>query len=339
MEINILLVDDSAFMRQILKEKISEIDGLNVIATARNSQEAFQKIKQLNPDLVTLDIEMPGMNGLETLKVIKETSDIPVMMMSSLSGKEITIEALEAGAIDFIEKPADIKNQGEAFKKQIEFVMKQFFNRTQEAASVRTNQEGESQKKSRPNAVRALVIGASTGGPRALLQVMKDLPEGITVPIFIVQHMPKGFTASFAQRMDSVSPVKVVEAYDGMLVEGGKAYVAPGDYHMTVKNRRIQLSQADKIHGVRPSVDPLFLSASENYGSRLVGVVLTGMGKDGTEGLKKIKTEGGYTFAQDKASSLVFGMPGNAIQNQVIDEVVNLEELTDALTQLLGRRK
>ena len=339
MEINILLVDDSAFMRQILKEKISEIDGLNVIATARNSQEAFQKIKQLNPDLVTLDIEMPGMNGLETLKVIKEISDIPVMMMSSLSGKEITIEALEAGAIDFIEKPADIKNQGEAFKKQIEFVMKQFFNKNQETAALRGNSEGISQNKTRPHAVRALVIGASTGGPRALLQVMKALPEGIQIPIFIVQHMPKGFTASFAQRMDAVSPVKVVEAYDGMPVEGGKAYVAPGDYHMTVKNRRIQLSQADKIHGVRPAVDPLFTSAAESYGSRLIGVVLTGMGKDGTEGLREIKTNGGYTFAQDKDSSLVFGMPGNAIQNKVIDEVVNLEDLTYALNQVLGGRK
>ncbi|MDB6353441.1 chemotaxis response regulator protein-glutamate methylesterase [Trichococcus sp. K1Tr] len=339
MEINILLVDDSAFMRQILKEKISEIDGLNVVATARNSQEAFQKIKQFNPDLITLDIEMPGMNGLETLKVIKESYDIPVMMMSSLSGKEITIEALEAGAIDFIEKPADIKNQGESFKKQIEFVMKQFFNRTQEMTAPRSNDEGSNPNKSRPNAVRALAIGASTGGPRALLQVMKDLPEGINVPIFIVQHMPKGFTASFAQRMDAVSPVKVVEAYDGMPVEGGKAYVAPGDHHMTVKNRRIQLSQTDKIHGVRPAVDHLFSSAAESYGSRLIGVVLTGMGKDGTEGLKKIKTNGGYTFAQDKESSLVFGMPGNAIQNKVIDEVVNLEELTDALNQVLGGRK
>lgn len=339
MEINILLVDDSAFMRQILKEKISEIDGLNVIATARNSQEAFQKIKQFNPDLITLDIEMPGMNGLETLKVIKESCDIPVMMMSSLSGKEITIEALEAGAIDFIEKPADIRNQGETFKKQIEFVMKQFFNRTQEMNALRINDEGSISDKSRPNAVRALAIGASTGGPRALLQVMKDLPEGINVPIFIVQHMPKGFTASFAQRMDSVSSVQVVEAYEGMTVEGGKAYIAPGDYHMIVKNRRIHLSQTDKIHGVRPAVDHLFSSAAESYGSRLIGVVLTGMGKDGTEGLKKIKTNGGYTFAQDKESSLVFGMPGNAIQNNVIDEVVNLEQLTDALNQVLGGRK
>jgi two-component system chemotaxis response regulator CheB len=339
MEINILLVDDSAFMRQILKEKISEIEGLNVVATARNSQEAFQKIKQFNPDLITMDIEMPGMNGLKTLRVIKESYDIPVMMMSSLSGKEITIEALEAGAIDFIEKPADIKNQGESFKKQIEFVMKQFFNRTQEMTSLQSNYEGSIPNKSRPNAVRALAIGASTGGPRALLQVMKDLPEGINVPIFIVQHMPKGFTASFAQRMDAVSPVNVVEAYDGMPVEGGKAYIAPGDYHMTVKNRRIQLSQTDKIHGVRPAVDHLFSSAAESYGSRLIGVILTGMGKDGTEGLKKIKTNGGYTFAQDKESSLVFGMPGNAIQNKVIDEVVNLEELTYALNQVLGGRK
>lgn len=339
MEINILLVDDSAFMRQILKEKISEIDGLNVIATARNSQEAFQKIKQFNPDLITLDIEMPGMNGLETLKVIKESCDIPVMMMSSLSGKEITIEALEAGAIDFIEKPSDIRNQGESFKKQIEAVMKQFFNRTQEMTNPRMNDEESLSAKPRPNAVRALAIGASTGGPRALLQVMKDLPEGINVPIFIVQHMPKGFTASFAQRMDSVSSVQVVEAYDGMPVEGGKAYIAPGDYHMIVKNRRIHLSQTDKIHGVRPAVDHLFSSAAESYGSRLIGVVLTGMGKDGTEGLKKIKSNGGYTFAQDKESSLVFGMPGNAIRNNVIDEVVNLEQLTDALNQVLGGRK
>ena len=342
MGIKVLVVDDSPFMRKIITEMISEVAGLTVVGTARNGRDALKSIPLLKPDIVTLDIEMPGLNGLDTLKIIKEEFDIPVVMMSSHSGEAITIEALELGAMDFIEKPVDLKNQATEFKKDIEKKIKPLFE-TKEATAPKKQVEAAVVKKewqkAVPKKIKALVIGASTGGPKALLHVIRHLPENLAVPVFIVQHMPKGFTLSFAERLNMKSAVTVVEAQEGMVIEKGTVYLAPGDYHMTIKQNKIALDSSPKILGVRPAVDYLFQSAASIYRSSLVGVILTGMGHDGSVGMGEIKKHGGFTLAQDRETAVVYGMPGNAIKKGVVDEVASLTELSDRINWMIRMRQ
>lgn len=180
-----------------------------------------------------------------------------------------------------------------------------------------------------------MVIGASTGGPNALVYLISNLPKDLSVPIFIVQHMPKGFTTSFAARLDKESQVKVVEAEDKMKIEKGVVFLAPGDFHMTVEKDTIRLDVGDKLFGVRPCVDYLFKSASEVYGKDILGIILTGMGKDGTDGMNSIKMNGGYNIAQDKESCVVYGMPGNAVAKGVVDEVLSLSDISKTLNDLV----
>ncbi|WP_414839029.1 protein-glutamate methylesterase/protein-glutamine glutaminase [Carnobacterium sp. TMP28] len=342
MGIKVLVVDDSAFMRKIITEMISDIAGLTVVGTARNGHDALKSIPLLKPDIVTLDIEMPGLNGLETLERIKKEFDIPVVMMSSHSGEAITIEALELGAMDFIEKPVDLKNQAVDFKKEIEKKIKPLIEEKEEPTPKKQLEKRTTTKewqKNVPKKIEAIVIGASTGGPKALLHIIRHLPETLVIPVFIVQHMPKGFTLSFAERLNLKSVVTVVEAQDGMAVEKGIVYLAPGDYHMTIKENKIALNQTPKILGVRPAVDYLFQSAAIRYKSTLVGVILTGMGHDGSEGMKHIKEQGGFTLAQDRETSVVYGMPGSAIKEGVVDEVASLTELSDKINWMIRMRQ
>ncbi|MGB3160717.1 MAG: chemotaxis response regulator protein-glutamate methylesterase [Carnobacterium sp.] len=342
MGIKVLVVDDSAFMRKIITETISEVDGLSVIGTARNGHDALKSIPLLKPDIVTLDIEMPGLNGLETLEIIKQTFTIPVVMMSSHSGEAVTIEALELGAMDFIEKPVDLKNQSEEFKKEIELKILPLFEKAKEIGQKKEIDKSSVKKewqKKVPKKVKAIVIGASTGGPKALLHVIQHLPEDLDIPVFIVQHMPKGFTLSFAERLNMKSAVKVVEAKEGMVIEKGTVYLAPGDFHMTIKQNKIALDSTAKILGVRPAVDYLFQSAASLYGSSLVGVILTGMGHDGSVGMGEIKKHGGFTLAQDQETAVVYGMPGNAVKKGVVDEVASLTELSDRINWMIRMRQ
>ncbi|MCA9765224.1 MAG: chemotaxis-specific protein-glutamate methyltransferase CheB [Carnobacterium sp.] len=342
MGIRVLVVDDSAFMRKIITEMISEVKGLTVVGIARNGHDALKSIPLLKPDIVTLDIEMPGLNGLETLERIKKEFDIPVVMMSSHSGEAITIEALELGAMDFIEKPVDLKNQAAEFKKEIEKKIKPLMKAKEEQIPKKQLEKGTTTKewqKNVPEKIEALVIGASTGGPKALLHIIRHLPTTLAIPVFIVQHMPKGFTLSFAERLNLKSEVTVVEAKDGMVIEKGMVYLAPGDYHMTIKENEIILNQMPKILGVRPAVDYLFQSAAMRYKSTLVGVILTGMGHDGSEGMKHIKEQGGFTLAQDRETSVVYGMPGSAIKKGVVDEVASLTELSDRINWMIRMRQ
>ena len=342
MGINVLVVDDSPFMRKIITEMIAEVPGLEVQGTARNGRDALKSIPLLKPDIVTLDIEMPGLNGLETLKLIKQGFDIPVVMMSSHSGEAVTIEALELGAMDFIEKPIDLKNQKEEFKKEIEKKIKALFEPNSFSAvekipaSKRIRNE---LKKEIPDKIKAIVIGASTGGPKALLHLVERFPEELNVPVFIVQHMPKGFTASFAERLNMKAKVPVVEAQAGMEIQKGTVYLAPGDYHMTLAQSKIKLSSTPKILGVRPAVDYLFQSAAENYGAELVGVILTGMGHDGSQGMVEIKKRGGFTLAQDQETSVVYGMPGNAVKKGVVDQIASLAELSEIVNWIIRMRQ
>ena len=332
-------MDDSPFMRKIITETITSIDGLEVIGTARNGRDALKAIPQLQPDVITLDIEMPGLNGLETLGIIKKEHNVPVIMMSSFSGEDNTIAALDLGAMDFIEKPHDIRNQSEVFKNEVADKIKPLFEQKKMDMPVEKSLlQINGLEKRLPKKIKAITIGASTGGPKALFSIIRSLPENLSFPIFIVQHMPKGFTTSFSKRLDKESNATVVEAEEGMAIKGGIVYVAPGGYHMLIENNRIKLNEADKIHGVRPAVDYLFETAATAYGSNLASFILTGMGQDGASGLAEIKKAGGFTVAQNRETSIVYGMPGNAVQKGVIDEIASLNEISELINWMIRMR-
>lgn len=331
----ILVVDDSAFMRKIISEQINNIPGFKVVATAHDGEASLYKIERFKPDAVTLDVEMPGMNGLETLKEIKKNWDIPVFMLSSAQGKDITIAALEAGAIDFIEKPVNLREKANEFQQELMMHLEGVFkgkSKASVAPQVKQLVNGGAQI---PKTKReAVVIGASTGGPQALLEIIQLVPKDLSIPIFIVQHMPKGFTTSFAERLNNHSTRPVVEARNGEKIEPGKIYLAPGDYHMLIDGDTIQLTQSEKVNRVRPAVDLLFESAAEKYQSKLLGIILTGMGKDGTYGMQKIKEAGGHTIVQDEASSIVYGMPGSAVAAGVVDLIEDIEKIGKILYEV-----
>ncbi|MPW24757.1 chemotaxis-specific protein-glutamate methyltransferase CheB [Alkalibaculum sp. M08DMB] len=334
MPIRLLIVDDSAFMRKIITDIVAEFDGVEVIGIARNGLDALDIIPTVMPDIITLDVEMPRLNGIETLKRIKAKYDIPVIMLSSHTGTDITIEALQVGAVDFIEKPTDLRANLSELKTELEMKIKSVLKKkkTDSLPVQRFNIPDVKITKE----IKAVVIGASTGGPKALVHLISKLPRKMNIPIFIVQHMPKGFTTSFANRLDSESNAKVVEAKDGMIIQNGTVYLAPGDFHMIIDRNTIRLSTNEKIHGVRPAVDHLFKTASEVYKSKLLAIIMTGMGKDGSEGMKVIKNNGGYNLAQNEASCVVYGMPGSAVAKGVVDEILSLEGLSTNLNRVIG---
>lgn len=334
---DILVVDDSAFMRKIVTDLLLKMPNVKVTHTARNGKRALTLLEEYQPDVVLLDVEMPILNGLDTLKMIKEKYDLPVIMLSALTNKEVTIEALNLGAADFVEKPTNIKEIKEEWIREFYWKIKSLPKQAQQSVDpVKAREVSPTMPKEVkfPTHVRAVVIGASTGGPKSLLKIIKDLQAPLRVPILIVQHMPKGFTASFAQRMNDESKVEIKEAEHGELVEN-KVYIAPGDYHMVIRDGRIWLDQEEKIHGTRPAVDHLFKSAAETYGKDLVGLILTGMGRDGAAGMKQILLRGGYNIAQDKESSVVFGMPKHAIEAGVVQEVLDLGDIGTKLKQMV----
>lgn len=336
---NILVVDDSAFMRKVVTDLLEKMPNVHVENVARNGKQALQLLQVSQPDLVLLDVEMPILNGIETLKVIKRDFDVPVLMLSALSNKEVTIEALNLGAADFVEKPTHITNISDEwitdFYQKIKSVSKETTRRMPRREVVESKVGEMVHTRSFPTRVQAVVIGASTGGPKALLQVIHAIQSPLRIPIFIVQHMPKGFTASFAQRMNDETKVTVKEATDGMRIENC-VYICPGDYHMTIKDGKIWLNQDEKIHGTRPAVDYLFNSAAKVYRRELVGMLLTGMGKDGALGMKSIYQHGGYNIAQNKETCVVFGMPKTAIETGTVQEVLSLEEIAQKLKKIVG---
>lgn len=331
MPIRLLIVEDSAFMRRIISDIVEQIDGVEVIGIARNGLEALEKIPKLKPDLITLDIEMPKLNGIETLRRIKESYNIPVIMLSSLTGTDVTIEALQIGAYDFIEKPIDLNSNISDFKQEFDIKLKSLFG-SENGKRIR-NLSNPGHKEC--SGIKAVVIGASTGGPKALVSLISRLPEKVKTPIFIVQHMPKGFTASLANRMNNESKVKVVEAEDRMQIENNTVYLAPGDFHMILDKNRIIINSNEKVHGVRPAVDNLFNTAAPIYKENLLGIMLTGMGKDGTDGMSTIKEFGGYNIAQSEETCVVYGMPGSAVSKGVVDEILDLEDISIKLNKLV----
>lgn len=335
MSIKVLTVEDSTLIRTIINNTIKMMDGIELVGTAENGKEALLKIRELEPDVITLDMVMPVMDGLETLEKLREFSDIPVIVLSARNDKSTTIRALENGAQDFLTKPESITKNREQFKNELEIHIKALAEGQSRASSV-TEETKEKRSIVAPiENVKAIVIGASTGGPKVISTLIQSLPRSLSLPVFIVQHMPKGFTASFAERLNSVAAVPVVEAKDKMPVERGKVYVAPGGYHMVLRNREIRLLDTEKIHGVKPAVDPLFESVIQTYGKNTLGVLLTGMGKDGAKGCLAIKKAGGYVLAQDERSCVVYGMPKYAAELNAVDELLSIEEIKNTIKEIV----
>lgn len=356
--IRVLIVDDSAIIRRILTDALSADPMIEVVGTAANGKIALAKIAQLRPDLVTLDIEMPEMDGLETLTQIRKVNaELPVIMFSTLTerGATATIDALTRGANDYVAKPSNTGSTGASIKKvQDELIpkIKVFCRRTcpQTLAAITPTLASARSTLTKavaapdlnkpaarpgiatqPARIDAVVIGTSTGGPNALSKVLTDLPADLPVPVLIVQHMPPVFTTRLAERLNQLSPLTVFEAVDGMKVEAGKAYLAPGDFHLTVARSgtevMVKLNQQEPECSCRPAVDVLFRSAANLYGSGLVAAVLTGMGQDGQRGSELIRQAGGWVIAQDEASSVVWGMPGAVSRAGLANEILPLEAI------------
>ena len=325
----VLVVDDSAFMRKIITDMLSSDPVINVVGTANDGEDALKKIPVLHPDVITLDVNMPRMDGLSTLKEIMKRHPLPVIMLSSLTqqGASTTIDALANGAIDYIAKPSgEVSMDLEKVKSDLIFKVKL-------AASVKTKifkpdlSKPSVVKAKKDYKTRIITIGASTGGPAALMTVLPRLPRDVP-PILLVQHMPSDFTKPFSERLDSNSKVTVKEANEGDKIVPGQVLLAPGDYHMVLKkNGSVSLNKKPKIHGVRPSVNPMMTSAADLFGSETLGVVLTGMGKDGSQGVIAIKEKNGQNIVQNEASCVVYGMPGEAVKTGCVDKIVPLNRI------------
>ncbi|MEP6493044.1 MAG: chemotaxis response regulator protein-glutamate methylesterase [bacterium] len=342
----VLVVDDSAFMRRMTSQIIEESGEFAVAGTARNGFDALKQIHALNPDLVTLDVDMPELDGLNALGYIMSETPRPVVMLSAgttSGGHEAALRALELGAVDFVLKPSgsislDLRIITDRLIGALRVAseanpagLRQLARPTVDTAAVRAVPGGR--------ATQAVVIACSTGGPRALAAIIPRLPRALPTAVLVVQHMPAGFTKSFAQRLDGMSPMLVTEAEDGEPVVNGHVYVAPGGFHMTVKDDgggpAIALDKTPALWGVRPAADLLFRSAATEFGAATLGVVLTGMGRDGAEGLRAVREGGGRAVVQDRASATIFGMPQAALTLAGADHVLPLTEIGAMIADLV----
>ncbi|QLH74268.1 MAG: chemotaxis response regulator protein-glutamate methylesterase [Methanomassiliicoccales archaeon] len=326
-EITVLVVDDSIVMRQIITDILEKEGDIKVVGTARNGLEAVQKAKELGPDVVTMDIEMPVMDGITSLQRIMAETPRPVVMLSAVGKRQadLTMRSLELGAVDFIPKT------GASLSIDLNIEQRLIRDKVRAAACVkvslsRTAVEGEISydEVSSTSGDWVVMIGASTGGPKALPEVLRRLPSNLPAGICIVQHMPEGFTRSFAERLSCSSEIEVKEAQEGDEIMPGVALLAPGNRHMEIIDHKVHLSDGPKIHFVRPAVDVMMRSGARCYGHRSVGVVLTGMGNDGAEGMMCIKRAGGKTIVQDEATSVVYGMPKACVERGCADVVTPL---------------
>ncbi|MDE3173787.1 MAG: chemotaxis response regulator protein-glutamate methylesterase [Gemmatimonadota bacterium] len=333
-------------MRQIIRELIEESGEFDVVGTARNGHEALERVHALDPDIVTLDIEMPELDGLQALGYIMSETPRPVVMLSAaetVDGQDATVRALELGAVDFVRKPSGaisldlpviaerlrqaLRAAGEANPRALGMIAPR--REPPKRASLRLGQPP----------LRAVAIAASTGGPRALTVVVPALPRTLDAAVFVVQHMPAGFTRSLANRLDHMGPLPVHEAEQGQAVEAGHVYLAPGGRHMRVRDGAapsIELDDTPPLWGVRPSADPLFASVARVFGARAVGVVLTGMGRDGADGLRAIRAAGGRGVVQDRETSTIYGMPQAALQLAGADRVAPLAGVAPAVVEYLA---
>ncbi|MBU9720339.1 MULTISPECIES: protein-glutamate methylesterase/protein-glutamine glutaminase [Bacillaceae] len=357
--IKVMVVDDSAFMRKMLSDLIEQDGRIQVIATARNGVDALEKISKYNPDVITLDVEMPVMNGIEALKNIMARHPKPVIMVSSTTkeGADTTIQAMEFGAFDFIPKPSgsislDIyKVQNDLNNKIVHAARTplKILNKSNENNITTETDPNRLIESTRNFVVREnnnnlplldsrmiVAIGTSTGGPKALQKILPEIREDFPAPILIVQHMPKGFTKSLSERLNKLSNITVKEAEDGEILKKGIAYIAPGGYHLKVRGVGtsvvVKLDQSPLMNGHRPSVDTMFYSLAQLKDQDVLAVILTGMGSDGTKGLKVLKESNKtIALAESEATAIVYGMPRAAIESKYVDDVVTLNKVATTI--------
>jgi two-component system chemotaxis response regulator CheB len=329
-KIRVLVVDDSAFVRKAVERMLSTAGDIEVVGTAGDGEEGLRKVRELSPDVVTLDVKMPRLGGLETLERLMREHPVPVLLMSTLTqeGAEVTLRGLELGAMDFVDKssvqPMTMLSLADELVAMI---------RALGGARVRARPHAPPRSEAVANVApaEAIVIAASTGGPTALQAVVSALPAGLPAAVLIVQHIPRGFTKSLAERLDARSAIPVREARDGETVAAGTVLIAPAGIHTRLLRRNgvvllsLDEEPRDALH--RPSADVLMASAAEVYGARVVGVVLTGMGSDGTEGLRAIRAAGGRTLAESEETCVIFGMPKAAIEAGVVDRAAPLDRV------------
>lgn len=334
-KIRVLVIDDSALIRQMLTEILNSRDDIEVVGSAEDPLVAREKIKQLSPDVLTLDIEMPKMTGLQFLKNLMRLRPMPVVMVSTLTerGAPETLEALELGAVDYICKP----------KAKTETKLRIFADdlvdkvRMASTARVQPFQEKKAAQAIVPITgafQRIIAVGASTGGTEAIKTLLSTVPSNCP-PILITQHIPKVFSTSFAERLNRCLEMEVFEAQEGMIIRPGCAYIAPGDFHLTIATsgakKVCRIIQTEKVNRHRPAVDVMFNSILDSYGSKVVAVMLTGMGADGANGMLRLKQAGAITYAQDQATSVVWGMPQAAFNIGAVDEVLPLQNISQQM--------
>ncbi len=332
-KIRVLVIDDSAIVRKILSEALAREADIEVVGTAPDPIIALEKIKRLKPDVLTLDIEMPRMDGLTFLKQLMQTQPMPVILISSLaqSSVEIALEALRHGAVDVLAKPSGPYSVGElraTVSASIRAAARAKIFRPAPSPPARI--VAPLQEKA-PNSNRLIAIGASTGGTEAIAAMLAQLPAEVP-PILITQHIPPMFSRTFAQRLDKLCRMEVREAADGDAVRPGLALVAPGGFHMVLdRGLRVRIKDGPLVCYQRPSVDVLFTSVARVAGANAVGVILTGMGNDGAQGMKRMKDHGAHNIAQDEATSVIFGMPREAIRAGAVDQTLPLDRIAQAV--------
>ncbi|MBN1904126.1 MAG: chemotaxis response regulator protein-glutamate methylesterase [Deltaproteobacteria bacterium] len=362
--LRVLVVDDTVVYRKTVSDVLAEIPGIEVVGTANNGKIAMMKIASLKPDLITLDIEMPEMNGLDVLRALKtEAPDVGAIVLSTLThkGGDLTIKALELGAFDYITKPetGSIEESKRTIKKILDLLLKSYSRHLEmkkilrgagygkaystEAIpgqpDLRTSRYSAATSTRVPRKTKAEIvgIGISTGGPKALSEMMPRIPANINVPILIVQHMPPMFTNSLAKSLNARCAIEVKEAEDGEVIRPNVAFIAPGGKQMKVVagadglSRIIRITDDPPENSCKPSVDYLFRSIAEHYVGRSAGVIMTGMGSDGTLGLRLMKRNGSFIIAQDEPSCVVFGMPKKPIDDGIVDIIVPLDRLADEI--------
>jgi two-component system chemotaxis response regulator CheB len=347
-KIRVLICDDSLFMRAAVKKLLAADPRFEVIGEARDGREAIDKTLQLTPDVCTMDFNMPKLDGPSAVREIMRVRPTPVVMLSAHTreGGRETFEALAAGAVDFVAKPsgevsAELQQIGPQLTAKLAAAAlarpqaMAALARAQSMASAPARPSAE--RVTQPRAIgvvgpRIVCVAISTGGPVALSRFLPQLPSHTSVALLIVQHLPAGFTGPLADRLDTLSAIRVREAQDGDRPEAGVALIAPGDRHLEVAaDGTLRTVDGPEVHGVRPAADVTMRSAARVFGRRTVGVVMTGMGRDGTEGLRAIREAGGATLAQDEASSLIWGMPRACVEAGVVDRVLALDQLADAI--------
>ena len=342
-KLKVLIVNDSLIMRMLLSETIMSNPKMEVSDLARDGLEALTKLRLHKPDVILVDLEMPNMDGLTFIQnAVNYDRNIPIIVISSYSheGSKVIFDALEAGALDFMSLSTNIAENRQQFQEEL-------FSKIETAA--KSNPELlipekilsiKPTKKQRGNintASKVVVLGASTGGPKTLCEIVSKLPGNLPVGLLIVQHMPSSFTTKFAQRLDEISEFEISEAKEGDSIQQGKGLVAPGDYHMVVNSSHcVSLNKEDKRFGVRPAVNMSMITASEVYGENAIGVLLTGMGQDGAFGMKMIKKRGGHTIAQDESTSVVFGMPKAARDLDAVDKMLPLDQIPSEIVKVVN---